>query len=547
MKLFRRIVLTGAALALTLTVTGCGGKKNTGADGKPVLTIGIQTMPNITDYETNYFTQYMEKFNNVNLDFYLLPNTGVDIRAKISLMVASDDLPDIFITTALSTEAILDYGSKGAFIPLNKYINNPAASPYFSAIPDGDKGIMVTSMTAADGNIYSVASYGPETWNLTPNRLYLNQAWVNKLGLKMPVTTEDLRNVLIAFRDRDPNGNGKKDEIPLYGFFDGGYGENTIITLINSFVFYNEERLALDASGNNVTAPFVDPAFRKALIYINGLFKDGLMAPSLFTDDEQQFRAAMNLSPSIVGLSGSGSLSTWTNVDTNANFWEMTMIPPPVGPDGVGYSPYTGINPSQIAFITSKCKNPDLAWKFLDSFYEGDITIISRFGEEGVDWSRKPEDLAKDTNAYVEMGMYPKLSIVESSSIWNEPNNQYWRNINPRYAPLSLGNTRGSLTSPYNPKSAAALVNRQNYEYNVEKHPAHILPVLKYTAAESEKNSEAITNVNAYVRQSIAEFVISTRDINSDTAWNAYLRELDNMGLQQWLSTSQAAYNRTKK
>ena len=40
---------------------------------------------------------------------------------------------------------------------------------------------------------------------------------MDKLGLKMPETTEELREVLGAFVNDDPNGNGKKDEIGMLG------------------------------------------------------------------------------------------------------------------------------------------------------------------------------------------------------------------------------------------------------------------------------------------------------------------------------------------
>ncbi len=35
----------------------------------------------------------------------------------------------------------------------------------------------------------------------------INRTWLNTLGLEMPTTTEEFRNVLIAFRDQDPNQN----------------------------------------------------------------------------------------------------------------------------------------------------------------------------------------------------------------------------------------------------------------------------------------------------------------------------------------------------
>ena len=34
-------------------------------------------------------------------------------------------------------------------------------------------------------------------------------------GLDMPTNTEELKDVLKAFKTQDPNGNGKADEIPM--------------------------------------------------------------------------------------------------------------------------------------------------------------------------------------------------------------------------------------------------------------------------------------------------------------------------------------------
>ena len=49
-----------------------------------------------------------------------------------------------------------------------------------------------------------------------PNEiLYINQQWLDALGLEMPQTVDEYYETLMAFRDKDPNGNGEQDEIPL--------------------------------------------------------------------------------------------------------------------------------------------------------------------------------------------------------------------------------------------------------------------------------------------------------------------------------------------
>ena len=45
------------------------------------------------------------------------------------------------------------------------------------------------------------------------------QDWLDKLGLPIPETTDDLYNTLKAFKTQDPNGNGLNDEIPFSFIF----------------------------------------------------------------------------------------------------------------------------------------------------------------------------------------------------------------------------------------------------------------------------------------------------------------------------------------
>jgi putative aldouronate transport system substrate-binding protein len=528
-----------------------GGSGNAASQTKPTLVIGITTGALVTSYEDNYLTQYLEKLHNINLDFYMLPTDTTESRTKISLMVVSNDLPDMLYTRSLTPETILDYGSKGAFVNLNKYISDPSKAVYFSKIPPDDMRILMNTITMADGNVYGMPNFQPESWNCTPYRIYFNRAWAQKLNIKIPTTTDELRQALIAFRDRDPNGNGQKDEIGIWGQSTGGYGENTTVALINSFVYYNPEKLNLDPSGTKVVAPWVDPGFRKALQYLNTLYRDGVLSAAIFTNDQQTFRATLNASPPVVALTTAGSVSNWAGAgqqDNNANYREMAPILEPLtGPDGVSWAPFNEPEPGIHCFLTTKSKYPDIAFKVIDSGYEPTISKIVRFGEENVDWSQKPEDLAKTTNADVHAGLFPALTLVQLRDIWTKPQNKHWGNIGPRYTPLELGSTVGNLEAPFDPRYFSTTHNAPNYQYYYPRHPEKLLPTLKYTEADTYKVAEPIININDFVRQAIAEFTIGARDINSDAAWNAYLRDLDSMGLQQWLSIAQSTYDRQKR
>lgn len=250
-----------AALALIGTMAigslyGCGNKSTTSdptqattenstdgttSDRKEKLVIALQTYSFITDYDNNYLTKLLEDKLGIDIEFYLLSADSSEATTQLSLMVsAGEQMPDIICTNgALSAEAILDYGSKGVLIPLGDMLNNPEIAPNFnSVVSEEDRNIMLEGSTSADGNIYSMTQYEPQAWNMTPYRFYINQTWLDKLGLNVPTTTDEYKEVLKAFATQDPNGNGQADEIPAYGFTAGTYGENITIPLMNSFIYY---------------------------------------------------------------------------------------------------------------------------------------------------------------------------------------------------------------------------------------------------------------------------------------------------------------------
>ena len=133
-----------------------------------------------------------------------------DWQTRVNLTFASMDLPDVILTGNVDIE---EYGvSQGLLVPLEDLI--PQYMPnYYSRMKmnDADK-----AMYASDGRIYWIGSLIAQNINHDGNH-YINKAWLDKLGLQVPKTIEELNAVLRAFRDNDPNGNGLKDEIPFSG------------------------------------------------------------------------------------------------------------------------------------------------------------------------------------------------------------------------------------------------------------------------------------------------------------------------------------------
>lgn len=518
-----------------------GGQDNT-------VLIAIQQSSFITDYKDNYLTKLLEEKLGINIEFYMLPADNNECRTKLSLMATSSEgLPDvIFVDGILTNEAILQYGQNEFFMPLNEYAKDAGAMPNFNSIPADDLEEILKSMEQSDGNMYSFPKFKPEYWTLAAHRTYINKAWLDKLSLSVPTTTDELKNVLTAFRDKDPNGNKIQDEIGVYGWAAGIYGENISAVLMNSFTFWNAnvQNGGLAVDGGKVYAPYTTEEWREGLRYMNELYNDKLLSASIFTDDNAQFKATLNVETPVVGFVSAGSYSNWPNAAENPNFLQLQLMPPLTGPKGVKYSPRNFYSPGQTAFVVNGTDKLKEVISLIDAFYDQDIGITSINGIKDVDWTMDPAITSQHTNAYVEAGLSDGIQYVLLNDIWPTQQKTNWREINPKYVSFDLGNAQYNFSAKkyFDPEDPTQL-NAKSYEYYFNEHPKELLPVLKYNMDEISAIQDAISTIPDYAKQCLAEFVIGARDI--DTGWDTYLAELETMGLQKWLTAAQAAYSRT--
>jgi putative aldouronate transport system substrate-binding protein len=63
-----------------------------------------------------------------------------------------------------------------------------------------------------------------------------------------------------------------------------------------------------------------------------------------------------------------------------------------------------------------------------------------------------------------------------------------------------------------------------------------------FTGEENDEISEIKSTLSTYVSESIARFI--TGDLSIENDWEAYLNELDALGLERFLEVCQAAYDR---
>lgn len=188
------------------------------ADGKydPEITITIGKQPDENtgrygdgeDINKNPMTELTRESLGINMETTLLGGDASNYETKLRLaLTSSDDLPDVF--PVYSAQLAADMIESGMVKDITDDITN--------LMPDRLKEIYdqypnTYSTVTKDGKIYGMA-VSP---HLTEGEvMIIRQDWLDNLGLEAPTTIDEFEEVIRAFTEDDPDGNGEKD---TYGF-----------------------------------------------------------------------------------------------------------------------------------------------------------------------------------------------------------------------------------------------------------------------------------------------------------------------------------------
>lgn len=253
------------------------------------VTIALVPQGSAVDFqvEQNWMTEYINRNSGLDIEWMVIDSTAASER--IPLMLNSGDMPDAILGHAFQANDIAQYGtSEGMFYPVNELLDY---MPIFSAFLEENPAVR-EGITTTDGNIYgfpalnNIYSYAA--------RFFIDQTWLDRLGLENPTTLEEFKNMLIAFRDEDANGNGDPDdEIPWGGSWSGASAERDLI--FYALGYAASGNLAVDHNKENPDIVFVpyEAQYKDYLLYMNDLWNEGLLDPDMFTQSETQVQATV--------------------------------------------------------------------------------------------------------------------------------------------------------------------------------------------------------------------------------------------------------------
>ncbi|MDQ0876538.1 putative aldouronate transport system substrate-binding protein [Paenibacillus sp. V4I3] len=485
---------------------------------KVTLRLASPKSPIAPDYNDMTIFKNMEKATNVHIEWNNIPGDGY--QEKKNLMLASGDLPDAFYASGFSDNDLVKYGAEGTLLPLETLIDKyaPNLKALFEQRPELKKMV-----TAPDGHIYSLPRAEEMDLINMPNIMVINKTWLDKLGLPMPTTVEEYKNTLIAFRDKDPNGNGKKDEIPLTWWWQGWCGNEGDLFAwfgLPDTPFENDHRIVKDGK---VIYSAVQPEYKAALTYLHKWYKDGLIDPEVTTLDPTKLFAKGKTKDVTVGSFIWWEIEEVVGTDRAKDY---VVLPPLKGVNGdilVGRSNYSEYG--RDAFVMTKAnKNQEITMRWVDQMYEPKMSAQVNWGPIGDVY---------ETDA---KGMLVNKKLPEGVAM-----GELRQKVAPGGPFVVLKEHFGTVVD-MEPRAKQRLNDLKTYykPYQVKES----YPWIFFGPEESSTMNRINTEIKQVVAQKKAKWLMEG---GIEQEWNDYVKQLDGMGLPKLMKIWQDGMDKFNK
>jgi len=516
------------------------------------LEIGLKSSSRVTDWDTNPLTVWLEQETGVDLIIREFAGSTSDVNTQISLMLnGGEDMPDIITTDGSANAIRAEYVEEGYFVNLAGYMITD--SYYFSqalelACKDNPEKYAVMmnnifnySANMRTGQVYGTITVSDQPTDVIGQEAMINTKWLEKLNLKAPTTIEELYDVLVAFRDKDPNGNGKKDEVPMIGRTNLK-GQGVENYLINPFIQYTLER-KVQVKDGKVFSIWDTDEYRQALIFMKKLVDEGLLSPLTFTMGTSELQRMLNPKEGedyTVGIAC--AYITGDYLEDSRSIYDYEPLPPLADATGMGgYAFFEAPVARSRYSICWDCENVLLAYRFLDFMHSPEAFLRQRWGEEGVDWdwieNTPHKDKAKGNGLYGGDAKYVIYNQgFRTQSRWFVAFNTYQDELNWQ---VFIDPDATDYVNTYYKKSAQNVLLMQQYPC-----PEEFL-VFPRTVEEDEIFQETNSELTSLTRRAKNEFIMGMRDPSSDADWNQYINDLISLNHDEcWEELGQASYDR---
>jgi putative aldouronate transport system substrate-binding protein len=282
---------------------------------------------------------------------------------------------------------------------------------------------------------------------------------------------------------------------------------------------------------NRVHFGNIEPGYREWITTMAQWYREGLIDTDIMSVQTAQQNQKMmtGAAGATVASVGSG-MGTWTTAQRPTEpRYKILALQYPVRNRGdrliysIPNQDYSGQDSPAIFYGSP---NAELAARFLDYGYSTEGHNVFNFGQQGVSWNM--------------VNNYPTWTPALMAG---GPNN--W----PLAQALSSV-ARGPMAGPFvqdkgyieqyyaEPEQGQALVN-----YILQGATSYLLPAVTPTQVESVEYNSIMQEINTYVDEQTARWLLGTDPIN-DTTWNTYINRINSMNIARAIAIQNAALDR---
>lgn len=545
-KVYKRIVAMVLAAGMTVSFSGCGGVGNnvTLNDGtlqeveiadlqfplkEKVTLTGLISYPANTESNPNNRTIFKRLQEQTNVEIEWTAIQSDQWGDKISLSMANlATLTDFVFSAGFGDSDLLKYADQGVIIPLEEYIDNymPNLKAVFDKYPE-----YRSMCTDTEGHIWSlpwIEQLGAEKTAIQTigNMSFINKKWLDFLGLSIPNTVEEFKEVLIAFRDHASElqaefqidgsiipmscivNDGDQDPSILINGFGEGYGDA------------DKGRHIAVTDDLQVICAATQQGYKDGIAWLHSLYEENLIDPEAFTQEWATYVSK--------GKSGRYGVCFSWDVANIANLEDWVPLPA-LTADTRNITPQNGSFTSGFdrgrCVVTAVAKNPALVCAWLDQMYDPFQSPQNNWGTYGENDEFDIFVLGTNENGeemlqHAPLGDASPVEVREAESVGG---------------PLAI------LDEYYGvyvtcPDDAQYRLNWIEEYFTPDMNTKYVYP----NVFMSQEDTEELSNLQADIEKTInarkSDWIMNGF---TDADWEQYLKDLDAYGLQDYLAIFQ--------
>ena len=461
--------------------------------------------------------------------------TGVDVdwsymtAEQIQLALTGKDLPDaIFLYASIMDKATMyEYGQGGYFVNFMDYLD---IMPNFSAVIKANPEALKVVQNE-DGSVYCLPTLTVTSTGFN-NLLFYRTDMMKEIGWeKAPATTDEFIQFVTELQAH--YGANDPEFIAVNAYAANRMGWSTKRIMSYFFPSFGElllTEMTVDSNGKVVLGAATEQ-YKHLMEFMNELWESGAFNTNIYSQEATASQA--------LAAGNHVAIVTDHNGHTADGYANMSVLAPLTSEYQT--TPHWYKAPScswgRINAISTQCEDIETMVKWFDAWYapatdplnaEGTLYGITPWlGEIGVDHSLDDATgiYAELAHEGIEMGKF-----LASESFQTALYSGYEGGLFPySSAPVNGVGVKGQGTI--------------NNLWPYAETPFD-LTTLVLTQDETDTYNDAWTDINAYIAETTAKFISGETDV--ETGWDAYIKDLEKMGLQELLDVYQGAYDRAQ-